>query len=385
MSLNLDKTTWERVRFGDLVANVNDYFDPADDGVLPYIAGPHIDAGIIEPRYGRTDEVTFPPTFKRKFMSGDVLLHSRGIEKAAVVDRMGVTGEKLFVLRSKDETQLHPKFLPFLVVAPSTRRYMEANFSGSVNKFLNWTPLARLEFTLPPLAEQRRLADLLWAAEQHRRSLRGQVTDLETLSLTHSGATFTNWLARKSVPLETLYDFQLGKMLSATTQNDADELVPYVTNSNVYWRAVDSTEVREMRFKAAELQKFALLPGDVLACEARFVGRACVWAEQVPGAMYQKSLHRLRQRDGFLTPYALVEYLYWSNKTGRFKSIVGDNLIPHLPEVRFRKFLAPSPTEAEARAYQQDLDSLHAAAEGLVSEESALASLLQSATQEVFG
>ena len=92
MSLNIDRSDWKRVAFGDVVANINDYFNPDVDGVLPYVAGPHINAG--QPTvadYGSTDDDQFPPTFKRKFQAGDVLLHSRGIEKLASVSRLGLT------------------------------------------------------------------------------------------------------------------------------------------------------------------------------------------------------------------------------------------------------------------------------------------------------
>jgi type I restriction enzyme S subunit len=172
MSLNVDRTGWKRVRFGDLVDNRNDYFEPHADGVLPYVAGPHITSG--EPTvssYGFTDDDQFPPTFKRKFQAGDVLLHSRGIEKLAMVDRTGVTGEKLFVLRSKSDESLYQAFLVWLLQSPVARMHMKANFTGSVNKFLNWRPLASMECHLPPVDEQKRIADLLWAVERHRRAL----------------------------------------------------------------------------------------------------------------------------------------------------------------------------------------------------------------------
>ena len=40
MTLNLDKSTWKRVVFGDVVANVNDYYNPGLDGVLTLRRGP---------------------------------------------------------------------------------------------------------------------------------------------------------------------------------------------------------------------------------------------------------------------------------------------------------------------------------------------------------
>lgn len=172
MSLSLDRSTWKRVVFGEVVANINDYFDADRDGVLPYVAGPNLNGGVPSvASYGSTDDDKFPPTFKRKFRSGDVLLHSRGIDKLAAVDRPGVTGEKLFVLRSLDENVLLQEYLIWLLSGPQAQRQLTDNFTGSVNKFLNWSPLAAFEFDLPPLDEQKRIAGLLWAVERHRLQL----------------------------------------------------------------------------------------------------------------------------------------------------------------------------------------------------------------------
>jgi type I restriction enzyme S subunit len=61
MTLDLDKSTWKRVKFGDVVKNINDYFSPETDGVLPYVAGPHIDPESMRVRaYGKTSDDNFP-------------------------------------------------------------------------------------------------------------------------------------------------------------------------------------------------------------------------------------------------------------------------------------------------------------------------------------
>lgn len=223
MSLHVDRASWVPTRFGDVVTNINDYFSAERDGTLPYVAGPHIAPGQpAVTSYGSTDDDDFPPTFKRKFRSGDVLLHSRGIEKLAVVDRPGVTGEKLFVLRSIDEGRLLQDFLPWLLMGPLAQRHMKDNFTGSVNKFLNWRPLAGFDFDLPPLDQQRRIADLLQAFEQQRRAL-----DVEADESRRLAAVLT---------MERLDELQLKKRLGdlATTRSG-----PSYAASDVHDRQVE--------------------------------------------------------------------------------------------------------------------------------------------------
>lgn len=171
------RSGWTRVRFGEVVSNLNEYYDPERDGVLPYVAGPHIDESVAAvSRFGRTDDDDFPPTFKRMFEPGDVLVHSRNIEKAAEVRVTGVTGEKLFVLRTCDPDVLYQPYLIWLLRAGEMRRVLRENFTGSVNKFVNWTPLAAAEIALPPVSVQRRFAALMWSTELEVQAVSKTVT-----------------------------------------------------------------------------------------------------------------------------------------------------------------------------------------------------------------
>ena len=153
---------WTRVRFGDVVTNVNDQPKRAS---LPlatrYVAGEHVDENRLRiDRWGTLGDELVPPTFRRRFGPSDVLFHSRNLKKIAVPDFGGITGEKLFVLRSISPHLLQD-FLPYVLLSPAFTTYAESSWSGSVNKFLNWTPLAKYEFDLPPVEEQRSVLVLL--------------------------------------------------------------------------------------------------------------------------------------------------------------------------------------------------------------------------------
>lgn len=224
MSFALDKSHWKRTTFGHVVRNVNDYFDADRDGVLPYVAGPNINPG--EPSvatYGTTDDDKFPPTFKRMFRSGDVLLHSRGIDKLAAADRSGVTGEKLFVLRSQDEAVLLQEYLIWLLLSRRAQAHIKDNFTGSVNKFLNWKPLAALEFDQPPLDEQKRIADLLWAVEHHRLQLESSTKSIAEAVDAH---------------LRELWESETGKRAIGDVADSVTGTTPSKSNL-AYWNSRD--------------------------------------------------------------------------------------------------------------------------------------------------
>lgn len=299
MSLNLDKSHWNRVAFGDVVRNVNDYFDADRDGVLPYVAGPNIDPG--EPSvasYGATDDDEFPPTFKRMFRSGDVLLHSRGIDKLAAADRSGVTGEKLFVLRSVDETVLLQEYLIWLLLSPQAQAHMKDNLTGSVNKFLNWKPLAALEIDIPPLDEQKRIADLLWAVQRHRLQLATSVRSV---------------VEAVDVHLRVLWEAETGKRaigevadcVTGSTPSKSNEAywnsrdVPFYTPSEIDGDTMDAARQRVSAAGASagrQLPEFAV----AVACIGGDMGKSAVIRE--PGISNQQitSIVGLTSDDAYL-------------------------------------------------------------------------------------
>lgn len=158
------KPGWRCVQLGDVVDNVNEYFDR--NSLIPerYVAGEHIDENSLSVRrWGATTDDLFPPTFNRRFRAGDVLFHSRNLRKLASPNFDGVTGEKLFVLRVNRPDQLLPSLLPFLLQTQRFEQYAEQMSAGSTNKFLNKTPLMRYELALPPIEEQHRWAQVLVA------------------------------------------------------------------------------------------------------------------------------------------------------------------------------------------------------------------------------
>jgi type I restriction enzyme S subunit len=85
------------------------------------------------------------------------------LRKVAVPDFEGVTSNTTFVLEPKDPAVLLPELLPYLMSTDSFHSYSIQQSKGSVNPYINFSDLAGYEFALPPLDEQRRIADALAA------------------------------------------------------------------------------------------------------------------------------------------------------------------------------------------------------------------------------
>ena len=168
MTLNLDKTEWKRVTLGEVAAASKEKVDPTDGSVERYIAGEHMDTDDLKiHRWGDIGEVDLGPAFHRRFRPGQVLYGSRRtyLRKVAVADFDGVCANTTFVVETKDEGALLQEFLPFIMTAEPFHAFAIAESKGSVNPYVNWSDIERYDFDLPPLDEQKRIADLLWTLE----------------------------------------------------------------------------------------------------------------------------------------------------------------------------------------------------------------------------
>lgn len=162
----LDKSKWRKVKLDEVAFRDTAKVSPSIDNLTRWVGADHIDEDDVNvTRWAFTSDSLFPPTFKYTFKPGHVLLHSRNPNKVCVPRFNGITGEKLFILKPKDDSVLSADFLPFLLRTNKFKAWAKQWSSGSVNKFLNWSSLANYEFDLPPLDQQRRIAEILWAID----------------------------------------------------------------------------------------------------------------------------------------------------------------------------------------------------------------------------
>jgi len=111
--------------------------------------------------------------------------------------------------------------------------------------------------------------------------------------------------------LEAIANIQLGKMLSPKAFEQHLIQLPYLRNENIRWGSIDYEDVKKMGFKEGELEKYKLLPNDLLVCEGGVPGRCAVYKEQLDYTgngkqiMYQKALHRVRMIGNIASPYLI--------------------------------------------------------------------------------
>lgn len=171
MSLGLDKSAWERVAFGDVVRNINDTVrDPEEAGIDRIIAMEHLDPGELSiSRWGSLDDGT---TFTRRVRPGQTLFGKRRAyqRKVAYAEFEAICSGDILTFEA-DDKRLFPELLPFLVQSNRFFDHALGTSAGSLSPRTNWRDLAAFQFDLPPLVEQQRIYELLWAMESHRLAL----------------------------------------------------------------------------------------------------------------------------------------------------------------------------------------------------------------------
>ncbi|MXZ72055.1 MAG: restriction endonuclease subunit S [Acidobacteria bacterium] len=193
------KPGWTRVAFGDVAVSVNDRIDnPLNAGVERYVGLEHLDSdSLVIKRWASPATVT---ATKLLFRKGDIIFGRRRVyqRKLAVADFDGICSAHAMVLQAKSGIIL-PEFLPFFMQSDVFMERAKAISVGSLSPTINWRTLASEEFALPPLDEQRRMANLLIRIEAASHALHDTHAALKAIRKSMLMHSFGQLLADRAV------------------------------------------------------------------------------------------------------------------------------------------------------------------------------------------
>lgn len=198
------------VRFGDVVKDIKLNVDRSNNPYEHYIAGDHMDTEDLTLRRKgafATDDVG--PAFIRIFKPGQVLYGSRRtyLKKVAVADFEGITANTTFVFETVDDDVLSQKLLPFLMLSEEFTKWSIKKSKGSTNPYVLFSDLADYEFELPPISQQRVLADKLWAAYNLKEAYKKMNSAIDEMVKSQFIEMFGNPLASvQKYPIRSLFD-----------------------------------------------------------------------------------------------------------------------------------------------------------------------------------
>lgn len=339
-----DRSGWKRVRFGDVVENLNETCDPVAAGLERFVAMEHLEPGSLHVRsWGNVADGT---TFTRRCCPGQVLFGKRRAyqRKVAVADFEAVVSGDIYVLAPKGDSLL-VELLPFLCVSERFFEHAVGTSAGSLSPRTNWGSLADFEFDLPRLDQQRRIAEILWVGDDAVQSQYTLEQSAITMRMTLLRETFKDRIDYPMCRVEEAGHVQLGQQRHPKFQTGKCSR-PYLRVANVMDDYVDYGDVLNMDFADSELTKFALEPGDILLNEGQsleLVGRCAMYDGAIPGCCFQKTLLRFRAFAEVSNEWALG-YFQFCQHFGVFASISSQTTsVAHLTAVRFKALQFPRP------------------------------------------
>ena len=169
-----------KYRFDEIAFNSTAKKTPTESDKTHYIGLEHIDSECLEITRWGSDVA--PIGEKLIMKKGDVLFGKRRAyqRKLAIAPFDGIFSAHGMVLRPKEEV-VDKNYFPFFM---SSDLFMERAVQisvGGLSPTINWKDLREQEFSLPPLTEQKILADKLWAAYHLKESYKKLLTATEEM------------------------------------------------------------------------------------------------------------------------------------------------------------------------------------------------------------
>jgi type I restriction enzyme S subunit len=391
VSLNLDKSSWKRVRLGDVIRRSRKQVDPLAAGVERYVAGGHIDSeSLTVARWGDPNDGQMGSTFRYVFDPGQILFVSARpyLRKMGVVDFSGVVADKTYVLDAIPENGLLQDFLPFVLSSESFIEYATAEATGSMNPRLLWGPLQRYEFDLPPIEEQERVSNLLWNVEKHRSSL---ITCLNQLLRVRSAWLHSLFESAESstgfVELNSLIDPERPICYGVLKPGPEVDGGPMIVDVKDYPNG--QIQLGKVRRCAPEIEagfkRSRLRTGDVIMSIRGTIGRLAMVPEELDGQNVSRDSARISGDPAKVLPEFLKLILESPDVQAEIRRTTTGLAVKGINVARIRSLTVPDwgmdrqvQSVEENSQIEEGIEALRSEARGVVSLRSAL-------LQEIFG
>lgn len=166
MSIQVDsigvRSGWTQVAFGEVVKNANlTERDPVAAGIDRIVGLEHLDPENLHVRRWNTLENS--TSFSRKFVPGQTLFGKRRAyqRKVAFAEFEGICSGDILTFEPKDPDVLLSGLLPFICQTDAFFDHALGTSAGSLSPRTSWKALQDFEFPLPPIEEQKRIAEIL--------------------------------------------------------------------------------------------------------------------------------------------------------------------------------------------------------------------------------
>lgn len=314
-------------------------------------------------------------TFTKLFHKGDVLFGRRRayLKKASLAPFDGICSGDITVI-APIENKIAPELLPFIIQNDAFFDYAVEKSAGSLSPRVKWEHLKNYEFELPGLNEQRKLAKILWAAEETKQAYKNLLQKTDDLVK----AKFEKMFGSEKNPQNDTPYLNLGNIASYINgcafkpQDWQDHGLPIIRIQNLTGTSHDYNY-----FSGAYPKQAGVKNGDILISWSASLG---IYVWRGPDAILNQHIFKvvfdkkIINEDFFV--YAVsqkLKELISKTHGSTMKHIVKkefDSIKIAYPLIDFQNEFANFAQQAEQskQQLQTSLDSLNAAMRALINE-----------------
>lgn len=177
---------------------------------------------------------------------------------------------------------------------------------------------------LPPLLEQRRIADILNKIDNLREKRRESIAQIEMLKQAifidlFGDPIHNNKCWPETTKLGDVADVVSGVAKGRKIKEKKTRSLPYLAVVNVQDKALNLTTVKEIEATEGEIERYLLKTNDLLLTEGGDpdkLGRGTLWNNEIPECIHQNHIFRVRLKNN---EHILPQYLNWQVGSSRGK------------------------------------------------------------------
>ena len=309
-----DISNWKKVNLGEVAEEYSERIDdPASSDYEWYIGSDCIDGFAF--KISRKQNARKIHSAQKLFNAGDYLLVRRSLygsdfrERAPRADFDGICSADILTIREKPGT-IVDGYLITVLYSKRLWKFIVSNSTGSLTRRIKWNQLKGYEFYLPPVEEQKRIVDVLWAMERVKSAFRELIDRTDDLVKSQFIEMFGDARnGEEKYPLRSLKDIcsviQDGEH---ATVKRVDEGHLFISARNIktdHQIVLDTvTYVNDENF-AKIRKRFAPQKGDILLTCAGTIGNSAI-VPDLPPFVADRGLTMLRPDESMV----LSEYLH---------------------------------------------------------------------------
>ena len=378
-----------KYKFEDIAFNSTLKKKPVEEDKYTYSGLEHLDSGSLTVnRYGSD---VAPKGEKLLMKKGDVLFGKRRAyqKKVAIAPFDGIFSAHGLVLRPK-ENVIDKDFFPLFI---SSDYFLEPAIKisvGSLSPTINWGDLKQLEFELPSLEEQRKLAKILWAAEETKQAYKKLLQKTDDMVKSKFEEMFGDINTKEYIrkPIIDVIEKPISGEWGTDDVSGNGTKVLRTTNFTDYgvinYEDVITRNIDENKIKNKLLEDLDIIIEKSGGSDTKPVGRVVYYKDSGEVYLVNNFTAILRKKDENIDNDYLFYYLYnayWNGKTRLFENkttgIHNLKLIEYLSATEI--FIPPMKLQEEfsllfrqaeqsKQQLQKSLDSLNATIRALINE-----------------